>query len=145
MKQLCGLAVGGLLASAFACTHVSAVHQPLQYLSTSQPIEVWVIRKHNDSTYRITQPRLQGDTLIGFALPGPGSPITQYQEIPLQDVRQMRAKQAAPVRTAALVGGLTGVVVFGYAELVGGSGNGARVPIGTPNFCECEIDDICGC
>jgi len=144
MTLLVGLTGCGLLFSVAACTHVSPVDEPLAYISTTPPPEVWVIRKHNDSTYRITQPRLQGDTLIGFALPGPGSPMIQYEEIPLNDVRQMRAKQPDAARTVALVGGVTGVVVFSYTELVGGSGNGAPIPPGSPGH-DCDFDDIIGC
>ena len=138
------LAAAGVLVAAAACTHVGAVDKPLEYLSTSAPEEVWVIRKHNDSTFRISQPRLQGDTLIGFSLPDATSPITQYQEIPLQDVRQMRSKRSAPIRTAVLVGGLTGLAVFSYAELVGGNGSGAPVKQGQYG-CDCDFDDVCGC
>jgi hypothetical protein len=134
-----GVAAAVGFMSFAACSHVAAVHQPFQYLSTRTPIEVWVIRRHNDSVYRILQPRLQGDTLIGFSLPRPGDPITRYQEIPLNDVRQMRARQSSPVRTAALLGGIGGVAYVVYYEFVGGGGSGS------PGFCECDFDDFCGC
>lgn len=126
-----------------ACSHVSAVRQPLGYMASQNPLEVWVIRRHNDSIYRIAQPRLQGDTLIGFSLPRPGDPVVKYQEIPLQDVRQMRARQSAPVRTAALIAGIGGVAFLAFRELVGGGGNGPKVA--PNNFCDCDFDEVCAC
>ena len=142
----CGLVASAAIGSMAACTAVSSVHQPLNYLTTEQPTEVWVIRKHNDTTYRISQPRLQGDTLIGFSLPSETAPITQYQEIPLTDVRQMKAKQAAPIRTAVVLVGLGTLGFVAYEEFVGnasGASNGNHT--GGVNFCECDFDDVCVC
>lgn len=121
------------------CTHMASVQKPAQYLRTETPQEVWVLLRRNDSMYRVSQPRLQGDTLIGFLLPRPGDPITRYQEFPLTDLRQMRAKETSTVRTAALVAGIGGLAYFTYYQVVGGGGSG------TPGFCECDFDDICGC
>jgi hypothetical protein len=132
-----GVAMG--LVSLAACSHVTAVNQPLNYVANKTPIEVWVVRRHNDTTYRMSQPRLQGDTLIGFLSPDGAPPtLTQYAEIPIGDVRQMRAREAAPVRTGLLIAGVTGTIVVAWTQLVG---NGA----GNPGFCECDFDDICGC
>ncbi|HUK22548.1 MAG TPA: hypothetical protein VLV45_13455 [Gemmatimonadales bacterium] len=140
-----GLASGVVLASlTAACTAVSSVPKPLSYLEVQQPTEVWVIRKHNDTTYRISQPRLQGDTLIGFSLPTETSPMALYQEIPLTDVRQMRAKQSAPVRTAAVLVGLGTVSYVVYSQLVGGGGNGPKQGPGQIP-CDCDFDEVCAC
>ena len=128
-----------LFAVMAGCTHMAQVHKPAQYVLSETPPEVWVMLRHNDSMYRITQPRLQGDTLIGFLLPRPEDPIARYQEIPLTNLRQMKAKQSSKVRTAVLIAGIGGLAYFTYYEVVGGGGNGA------PGFCECDFDDICGC
>ena len=134
--------MGGV--SFAACSHVSAVPQPAQYMAAETPLEVWVIRRHNDSLYRIAQPRMEGDTLIGFSLPRPGDPLVKYQEIPLNDVRQMRAKQSSPLRTGMLIAGIAGVAYIAYSQLVGGGGTGARVGPGQPP-CDCDFDEICAC
>jgi hypothetical protein len=133
--------MGGV--SFAACSHVSAVPQPAQYMAAETPLEVWVIRRHNDSLYRIAQPRMEGDTLIGFSLPRPGDPLVKYQEIPLNDVRQMRAKQSSPMRTGLLIAGIGGVAYLTYSQLVGGGGSGAKIAPG--NFCDCDFDEVCAC
>jgi hypothetical protein len=138
-----GLAVGMGSLSFAACSHVTAVGQPFQYMSVQTPLEVWIVRRHNDSVYRITQPRLEGDTLIGFSLPRPGDPLVKYQEIPLNDVRQMKAKQSSPVRTAMLIVGIGGVAYLTYSQLVGGGGTGAK--LGPGQVCDCDFDEICAC
>ena len=133
---------GGL--SFAACSHVASIGQPLQYMSAQTPVEVWIIRRHNDSLYRIAQPRLQGDTLIGFSLPRPGDPLVKYQEIPLTDVRQMRVKQSAPIRTGLLIAGMVGVAALAYNQIVGqAGGSGAKIAPG--NFCDCDFDEVCAC
>lgn len=137
------VAVG--LVSVAACSHVTAVRQPLEYVNAKSPLEVWVVRRHNDSIFRLEGPRLQGDTLVGFVIPTAGPmAVTQYAEIPIRDVRQMRVREAAPIRTVALVAGLTGSVVLAWSQLIG-NGNAKGIGPGTPNFCECDFDDICGC
>jgi len=138
------VACSTVVTLAAACTAVSSVHKPLSYLQTSSPTEVWIVRRHNDSVYRITQPRLQGDTVIGFSLPRPGDPITKYEEIPINDVRQMRAKQNAPVRTAAVLVGLGTVSFIVYKNVVGGGGSGPKLGPGQPP-CDCDFDEVCAC
>jgi hypothetical protein len=135
-----GLAGAIGIVAFSACSHVGAVHEPLAYMRNTTPIEVWVVRRHNDTIYRMSQPRLQGDTLIGFLLPRPGAPLTQYEEIPLNDVRQMRARQGSPLRTAVLIAGIGGIAFVSYHQFVGGGSKN-----GTPTFCECDFDDFCGC
>ena len=130
------------LFSLAGCTQVASVHHPIEYVAEQTPLQVWVVRRHNDSVFAVQQPRLQGDTLVGFLLPSPNQ-ITQYVEIPANDIKQMRAREPARVRTAALVTGSIGVAVFTWTQLVHGS-NGARIPLGDPN-CDCDFDSICGC
>ena len=140
-----GMAAAVGLGSLVACTTMAPVPKPLQYVNNRTPVEVWVIRRHHDSLFRVSQPRLQGDTLIGFVLPQAGSNgLTQYQEIPLGDVRQMRAKQPAKVRTGALVAGAVGLAVFTWTTFVHGS-NGQRLLPGSDPNCDCDFDSICGC
>jgi hypothetical protein len=128
------------LAAALGCEHVAAVRQPISYVAAQMPLDVWVIRSHNDSVVRMQQPRVQGDTLVGFILSHHDS-ITTYQEIPAGDIKQMRARQAAPIRTIALIGGLTGAFLYVYRTQVGNAG-GAPIPPGADG-CFCDFDDIC--
>jgi hypothetical protein len=130
------------LVTMSGCTHVSAVRRPMSFLNSQAPIEVWVIRRHNDSVFAVQQPRTQGDTLIGFLTPNNAS-LTQYVEIPGSDIKQMRAKQPSLVRTAALIGVIGGATLYTYTSLVHGSG-GAPIPVGSPG-CDCDFDSVCGC
>jgi hypothetical protein len=144
MRGLGFTLAAGVAVGIVACSHVAAVHQPVDYVATNSPIEVWVIRRHNDSVFRMAQPRLQGDTLVGFVTPkdAPAN-LTQYAEIPVGDVRQMRARQGAPVRTGLLIAGITGGFIVAYEELVGvGGAKGQGIPPGQDG-CFCDFDDIC--
>jgi len=131
------------LASLAGCSQVAAVHHPIQFVAERNPVQVWIVRRHNDSVFALQQPRLQGDTLVGFTLPTAQN-LTQYVEIPGTDIKQMRARERAPVRTGALVAGSVGVAVFTWTQLVHGS-NGQRVTPGNTFDCDCDFDSICGC
>ena len=123
------------LAGSAGCTKIAAVRSPLSYVAQQLPQRVWVIRAHNDSMVELFQPRTEEDTLIGFV---GGS----YTEIPIHDVKQVRAEQPARVRTALLSAGISGAVIVEYARLTGGGGNGAQIPIGSEG-CYCDFDDVC--
>ena len=114
-----GLAMFGLAG----CSQVNAIRHPIQFVAERTPQEVWVVRRHNDSTFAVQQPRLQGDTIVGFLVPT-AQTLTQYVEIPGTDIKQMRAREPAPVRTGALVAGTVGALVFTWMQLVHGSGRG---------------------
>jgi len=131
--------VVGLVGLA-ACSQVAAVHHPVQYVAEKTPQQVWIVRRHNDSVYAMQSPRLEGDTLVGFTLPTEKT-LAQYVEIPGMDIKQMRARQAAPIRTGALLLGLTGAFVFVYQKEVGSS-SGAALKQGD-DACFCDFDDIC--
>jgi len=123
------------LVGLAGCTKIAAVKSPLTYVAQQLPQRVWVIRAHNDSVLELFQPRTQEDTLIGFV----GG---TYTEIPIHDVKQVRAQQPARVRTALLSAGISGAVIVEYARLTGGGGNGAAILQGT-DTCFCDFDDIC--
>ena len=145
MRTLAFILAAGVAAGTVACSRVAAVQQPITYVAAEAPLEVWFVRRHDDSVFRMEQPRVQGDTLIGFVMPGGDSKtgLTQYEEIPKGDIRQLRARQAAPIRTAALIAGITGGFVVAYEELVGvGGAKGEGIPPGQDG-CFCDFDDIC--
>jgi hypothetical protein len=94
-----------LAVALVGCTKVAAVKSPAPFIETTQPQRVWVTRQNGD-TAEIGIPRVVGDTLFGFR-------GTSFQEIPLQSIKEVRAVQSAPARTAAIV--IAASVVAGAA------------------------------
>ena len=131
----CSVTAGAAMLSVVACTHVAPA--PFGYVVGHSAERVWVVRKDNDSTVEVIQPREENDTLMGFAKDGAGQ-YSRYVEFGRRDIKQLRAKQAVPIRTAALVAGIAGVAVFGYTQLVGGGGKGVFIPCPY-----CDFDDVC--
>jgi hypothetical protein len=93
-----------LLLGATACTHVGTVTDPRGFMATSTASDVWVTGPDNQ-TVEIVHAKVTNDTLHGFTV------ATGFYEIPMADVRQMRARVPAPGRTALAVG--AGVVAAG--------------------------------
>ena len=117
-------------AAVLGCTHVAPAS--FNYVAEHAAERVWVVRRDNDSTVVVVQPREENDTLMGFS-------NGQYVELGRRDVKQLRAKQAAPIRTVALVAGLTSVAVISYQQFIGNKGtSGIFIPC--PN---CDFDDVC--
>ena len=103
-----------LVASLAACHTVAEVGYPQEFVESKGPTHVWVTRG-DKSTMELWNPQVHGDTLAGF-VGGRGD----YYEIPLSDVKIMRATFAAPARTALVVG--AGVLfTAGMFQLVTGS------------------------
>jgi len=88
-----------LVAGAAACHSMATIGYPQEYIDVAQPERVWVTR-FDDSVEVITHPVIHGDTLSGFTLSG-------FAEMPISDVKFVRANVAAPVRTVLLVGAAT--------------------------------------
>ncbi len=122
----------GLLAlSVAACTHTGPVQRPADFLTVKKPARVWVTRP-DDSVIVVTHPTLRGDTLSGFA-------HDKYFEMPMADVKQVRATFPAVYRTALLAG--AGVVALGLVvkEARGATGCAKydAVPPGEDEFIPC--------
>jgi hypothetical protein len=113
-------AVMPLIPLATGCTSVATVRRPAQFIASKAPRVVWVTTADNGQV-ALLSPRVSADTLGGLA----GG--VHYVEMPLSNVRSMRARQPAPRRTLLLVGGLTlGVAVL--AQTVGrGAGSSPTV------------------
>jgi len=86
------MAAGGLAA----CTTVSAVGYPAEYVATRSPAHVWVTQAGKQGMMDLYNPQLHGDTLAGFDKNG------GFYEMPVGDVQLMRAPMAAPGKTALL-------------------------------------------
>ncbi len=82
-----------------ACSTVVTVPSPAEFVIAKAPRTVWVT-KSDHTVLRLEKPRVIPDTLSGFER-------GEYIELPLSSVQSMRARQAAPGRTALLLGGLT--------------------------------------
>src|SRR5689334_6619468 len=127
-------AAGAAMLGLAGCTHVAPA--PLGYLTTHEQKEVWIVRADNDSTVRVFSPRAENDTLMGFV----GG---TYEEFGKRNIKQLRAKQTAPVRTALLVIGITGATVVAFNQVFL-SGNGSAIAQGVGNnICGCDFDDVC--
>jgi len=97
------LSLGGL-----ACYGVAPVADPARYLTDSKPTQVWV--REGDSTLQIDRPQLAGDTLLGFV-------GKTYREIPLSQVRELRARRFVLGSTLALGAAIALVSAAGVAAL----------------------------
>ena len=107
------LALGWLLATA-ACTGMRRV-EPEQFIPVHKPalVSVWVTP---DSVTFVSDPRIEGDTLVGVVLEAPWA-------IPLKDVVRVEAETSDPRRTALLVAGAAASVVGVF--LISSSGRGS--------------------
>ncbi|HUL49826.1 MAG TPA: hypothetical protein VLT79_07440 [Gemmatimonadales bacterium] len=125
MKHL----VAGLVAfTAAACTTVKPVAEYAHFISAEEPQKVWITRSDH-TEIEIGAPRVVGDTLFGFR-------GTDFQEIPLETITQVRAVRPAHGRTAALA--LSAAVVVGTAYwTMNSKGSG-----GSSN-CTGNEEDIC--
>src|ERR1700751_3835137 len=85
------------LVAAAACKTSRVVGYPAEYVSIHIPSHVWVTEP-NKQIVEIWNPTIHGDTLAGFE-------SGQFDEIPLDDVKLMKASEINPGRTALLAGG----------------------------------------
>ena len=94
---------GLLVLSVAGCTHMSAVPQPADFVAAKRPARVWVTGPDNSEVV-VTHPSVRGDTLSGFS-------EDRYFEIPLADVKRVRASVPALERTLLFAG--VGVATMG--------------------------------
>lgn len=97
--NLQAVSVGLVMLSVAACTAVSNVPNPRAYMvDRGTGSHVWVAGP-DKQLVELTHARVDQDTLSGFS----GS---QYYEIAMSDVTQMRASLPSPGRTALAVGAI---------------------------------------
>lgn len=88
-----------LVVGLAACTSVGMVSYPAEYISMRSPGDIWITRGDDPSFVEIRGPTLHGDTLAGFDRNG------AYLEMPITDVKLMKARAVSPTKTAILVAG----------------------------------------
>lgn len=100
--------VGSLIAttlSGAACHTMRPV--TLEQLGAARPAVVWVTRA-DQSVVVVSGPRTFGDTLVGYV-------NGEFEEMPAADLKQIRVKQRARGKTAALIAaGAVGAAGFAY-------------------------------
>jgi len=111
------LALGWVLATA-ACTGMRRV-EPGQFIPAHKPELVSVWTKPDRVTF-VSDPRIEGDTLIGLVLQEPWA-------IPLKDVVRVEAETSDPRRTALLVAGAAASAIGVYLISSSGRGGG-KIP-----------------
>ena len=99
------------------CTTVKAVPEPARFIAGTQPQKVWITQT-DGTTLQIGAPRVVGDTMFGFL-------GTEFQEIPMHSITEVRAVRSAPGRTVALATAfaLTAGVAYYEMNKKGGSGS----------------------
>jgi hypothetical protein len=104
-----------LLATQGACTTLRAVDSPSAYVEARSPSEVLITRTDGQEV-PLESPRVLSDTVFGFSLAG------EETAIPVAEIRQLKAKQLSPFRTALFAGALAAVTI-GLATMVIGQGD----------------------
>jgi len=113
----------GLVAlGVVGCTQLSAVPQPADFLMAKRPTRVWVTGPDSTEVV-VTHPKVRGDTLSGYA-------HDRYFEIPLVDVKLIRASVPARTRTLLLAG--AGAVAVGVVVVQQTGSKGSGICSGTP-------------
>ena len=103
-----------LVLALGACTSMSPVKTPANYIESVQPKMVRITR--NDGTrFNMIGAHLQGDTLMGFVVQ-PNGAMGEFTELPLGDAKVVEAQQYAHGKTAlAIVGGIAAWAAITYA------------------------------
>ncbi len=122
------ISASAVVLSLAGCTATHVVANPQQFIDTKRPGQVWVTTPDN-SVVALSHPEVQGDTLVGFA-------NGTYRAMPMADVKLIRARVAAPYRTALLVGA---GAVAGVALLVARKPGETLPPVGTG---VCDPDEM---
>jgi hypothetical protein len=114
-----------------ACKTVNTIGYPAEFVATRGPSHVWVTTNSKGTETELWNPTVHGDTLAGF---NRGA----FTEIPLGDIKLMKAPVAAPGRTALLAGGLAIGSAATVAMLMGsGPGSGTCITPGTDFVSPC--------
>jgi len=109
----------GVVLAVTACTGMRRV-DPAQFIPAHKPGLVSVWTRRDDVTF-VSDPRIEGDTLIGVVLQQPWA-------IPLHDVVRVEAQMSDPRRTALLVGGVAASAVGVYLISSSGRGSSGTIP-----------------
>lgn len=112
--------LGGLLG----CQTIQPVQSPSSFISAKQPDLIWVTNEYNE-VVPVANPRLDDGHVVGTWI-GMGDEV----KIPLDQARNIEAKQFNPTRTFLLAGSLaavSGAIIYWAAN-----GSGDPVPCDNP-------------
>ena len=99
VNRFATMAAAGVLAvGVVGCTSVGVVGYPAEYISMKAPNDIWVTTSQNPNYSELRSPSLHGDTLAGFDANG------TYVEMPISDVKLMKAKYISTTKTAIFAG-----------------------------------------
>jgi hypothetical protein len=122
-----------LVLATVACTSMQRV-EPAQFIPDHKPDRVSVWTKP-DSVTVVTNPRVEGDTLIGEVLDGRWA-------MPLKDVVKVEAVSPDPTRTVLFAVGATGTVLGVYFLSRSAQGTGS-IPCGG-GLSAYQVTHLCG-
>ncbi len=116
-----------LVPTVVGCTTFGPV-SARDYIIAKRPPQVWVTGQ-DGSVVVLERPSFAGDTLTGFVR-------DKYQEILTEQIRVVRARRAAPGRTALLV--VSSIAVVGAGAILV-HGTGKCTPVGQPGTDESQL------
>lgn len=122
--------LGTVLLGIVSCKTVGVVGYPAEFVATRGPSHVWITQNNNDQV-ELWNPTVHGDTLAGFDRGA-------YTEVPLGDIKLMRAPFPAPARTALLAGGLAIASAVTVAALMGSGQGGTCITPVTDYVTPCQ-------
>jgi hypothetical protein len=111
-----------LLLAQLACTTAPRLlESPRPLLQANPPKRIWVTLASGDQMI-IDNPRVYGDTLLGFAQRAAGTREEVW--LPLSDLQEVRARQHSGSRTALMgagIGAAVGLVLLLFPKGSGGN------------------------
>ena len=113
-----------------ACYSTAGVGYPAEFIDMHRPSRIWVTET-NDSVLAFDSPQMHADTLAGYVEGG-------YRELPLADVKFVKARVLSPTKTAVLAGAVALAAAGAVVSLTGTKGqanicfNGADQEIPCP-------------
>ena len=94
--------------SLAACHSMQQVHpSEIKGLGVDR---VWVTRASDHTKFEVVDPKVQGDTLEGLV-------FGEYEKLPFSEATDIQARKVEPVRTAALIAGVTAVTLAGIVYM----------------------------
>jgi len=111
MRPLIGCALLLAALSSAGCRTMKPV--TLDQLTALGPDRVWVTES-DQSVVLLDEPRVVGDTLVGYI-------GRKHERLPSENLKQIRVRRSAPIRTTLLALGVVGGL-GGLLFVAGGSG-----------------------
>jgi hypothetical protein len=106
--------VGVLVFTLTGCYSTGGVGYPAEFIDEHRPSRIWVTEA-NDSVLAFDNPQMHADTLAGYV-------VGAYREMPMSDVKFVRARTLNAGRTAVLAGALALAAAGAVVSLTGTKG-----------------------